>query len=167
MHLRPIEPEDLEFLYNIENNMQLWEVSNSDAPYSRFALKQYIASTSSIYESGELRLIIDLAKAEDASKPIGIIDLMNYSPLNARAEVGIALLKEYRKQGYASQALQQMETFAVNKLRIHCLYAWITSNNKDSLSLFHNAAYKHVANLPDWHYIGGKYIETALFQKIF
>ena len=167
MHLRPIEPEDLEFLYNIENNMQLWEVSNSDAPYSRFALKQYIASTSSIYESGELRLIIDLANAGEASEPIGIIDLMNYSPLNARAEVGIALLKEFRKQGYASQALQQMETFAVNKLRIHCLYAWITSNNKDSLSLFQNADYKHIANLPEWHYFGGKYIETALFQKIF
>lgn len=39
MYLRPLEPEDLELLYTIENDPSLWDTSNTDAPYSRFALK--------------------------------------------------------------------------------------------------------------------------------
>lgn len=90
MYLRPLEPEDLELLYTIENDPSLWDTSNTDAPYSRFALKNYIASSASIHECGQLRQIIDLSNSSnEPSQPVGMIDLTNYSALNARAEVGI------------------------------------------------------------------------------
>ena len=44
IYLRDLEPEDLELLYTIENAPELWNITNNDGPYSRFALKQYIAS---------------------------------------------------------------------------------------------------------------------------
>ena len=40
--LRKMEPEDLEFLYIVENNSDFWHVSETKAPYSRWELKQYI-----------------------------------------------------------------------------------------------------------------------------
>ena len=34
--LRALEPEDLEFVYAIENNENIWEVSNTITPYSKW-----------------------------------------------------------------------------------------------------------------------------------
>lgn len=168
MHLRPLEPEDLELLYTIENDPSLWETSNTDAPYSRFALKNYIASSASIHECGQLRQIIDLSNSSnEPSQPVGMIDLTNYSALNARAEVGITLLKAHRGKGLGSQALQLLEMFAVQRLRIHTLYASISPNNKASLNLFIGNGYKQVATLPEWQYSQGKYHDMALFMKFF
>ena len=40
--LRPLEPTDLDTLYNWENDTALWMVSDTVAPYSRAALWQYL-----------------------------------------------------------------------------------------------------------------------------
>ena len=36
IYLRALEPEDLEFVYQIENDESIWEISNTITPYSRF-----------------------------------------------------------------------------------------------------------------------------------
>ena len=36
--LRGLEPEDLEFLYQVENNTEIWKVSNTFSPYSSIIL---------------------------------------------------------------------------------------------------------------------------------
>lgn len=178
MRLRPLEPEDLELLYTIENDEHLWNTSNTDGPYSRFALKNYIASSANIYECEQLRLVIDIAKTSQpnttsttqihtTSHPIGLIDLTNYSPLNARAEIGITLLRAYQGQGYGQKALQLIEHYATERLRIHTLYAYVSPHNLPSFHLFQNNGYKVVAKLPDWSFRKGKYEEIALFLKIF
>lgn len=61
MLLRPLEPEDLELLYSIENNEDLWNCSNADGPFSHYVLKKYIAEAATIHECGQLRLAIDIA----------------------------------------------------------------------------------------------------------
>ena len=35
VHLRAIEPEDLDLLYRIENDVKLWNVGTTNVPYSR------------------------------------------------------------------------------------------------------------------------------------
>ena len=37
--LRALEPEDLNFLYQIENNESFWEVSHTQTPFSKYILK--------------------------------------------------------------------------------------------------------------------------------
>ena len=34
--LRALEPEDLDLLYGIENNPEVWDVSPTNVPYSRY-----------------------------------------------------------------------------------------------------------------------------------
>ena len=46
VHLRAIEPEDLDFLYRIENDVKLWNVGITNVPYSRYALHDYVANAS-------------------------------------------------------------------------------------------------------------------------
>ena len=40
--LRALEPEDVELLYGWENDSDLWQVSNTIAPYSKYVLTQFI-----------------------------------------------------------------------------------------------------------------------------
>ena len=42
IYLRALEPEDLAFVYRIENDETIWEVSNTQSPYSRFLIRQYL-----------------------------------------------------------------------------------------------------------------------------
>lgn len=169
MLLRPLEPEDLELLYSIENDEELWNCSNADGPFSHYVLKKYIAEAATIHECGQLRLAIDIApdNTNNLSRTIGLVDLTNYNALAARAEVGITLLKEHRGKGYGTKALQLIEKFAVERLRIHSLHAYVSPHNTQSMQLFEKSNYKMITKLPDWHYDKGKYEEIALFLKIF
>ncbi len=166
MKLRPCEPEDLNLLYTIENDPQMWDTSNAEGLYSRYALKQYIASAASIYECGEMRLVIEESES-GKSVAVGIIDITNFSALHARAEVGIALLKEYRGRGLATQALQKLEQYAVERLHIHLLYAHVVSDNIASSKLFQKNGYKIVSKLPNWHFDKAKYVDVNIFAKFF
>ena len=61
IYLRALEPEDLEFIYKIENNESVWDVSNTQTPYSRFLIRQYLENAhQDIYEAKQLRLAICL-----------------------------------------------------------------------------------------------------------
>ena len=86
IRLRALEPEDLEWLYSIENDEELWQWGSSNVPYSRYSLKTYIAeSRHDIYADGQLRLVIE---TEDEHLVLGCVDLMDFSPRHLRAEIG-------------------------------------------------------------------------------
>lgn len=92
--LRALEPEDLEFLFALENDESLWEVSHTLIPFSRFILKQYIEnSNKDIYEAKQLRLIIE--RKSDA-QTLGAVDLFDFDPYHKRAGVGIVLLNDFK-----------------------------------------------------------------------
>ena len=58
--LRGLELEDLEFLFQIENNESFWEVSHTQTPFSRYILKKYIENSHlDIFETKQLRLLIE------------------------------------------------------------------------------------------------------------
>ena len=45
IHLRAMEPEDIDFLYSIENKQEEWFLGSTNMPYSHDILRQYILST--------------------------------------------------------------------------------------------------------------------------
>jgi len=42
--LRALEPQDLELLFQIENDTDLWELSQTQTPFSKHILQQYVAN---------------------------------------------------------------------------------------------------------------------------
>ena len=57
--LRALEPEDLDALYAIENDVECWDVGHTSVPYSRYALHDYIANASAdIYADRQVRRAI-------------------------------------------------------------------------------------------------------------
>lgn len=88
IRLRALEPEDLDFLYEMENDESLWEVGRTNVPYSRQVLLDYITTaTADIYTDKQVRLIVE----NELQEAVGIIDLMNFDPRHQRAELGIVI----------------------------------------------------------------------------
>ena len=159
--LRALEPEDLDFLYKIENDSALWGVGNTNVPYSRYVLHDYIAhAKNDIYADQQVRLVVE----NGVGKTIGVADITNFDARNLRAEVGIVILREYRQQGYALKALQQISHYALNILHLHQLYGVADTANTASMELFRKAGYSHTGLLKDRLFDGKTYHDAMLMQ---
>jgi diamine N-acetyltransferase len=165
IYLRALEPEDLEFIYAIENNESVWEVSNTQTPYSRFLIRQYLENAhQDIYEAKQLRLAICL---RDTFEAIGLIDLFDFDPKNNRAGVGIVISNESnRNSGIGSEALQLVINYAFNQLQLHQLYANIGSDNEISKQLFTKFGFQKIGTKKDWIKVDNIFKDEILFQLI-
>lgn len=163
--LRALEPEDLEFVYQIENDESVWEISQTQTPYSRFLIKQYLENAhQDIYEAKQLRLVICLKNNEET---IGLIDLFDFDPKNFRAGIGILIhQKEQREKGIGSEALKLLIEYAFTKLQLHQLYANIAEDNSVSLQLFSKFGFRLIGVKKDWNKENGKFKDELLFQLI-
>lgn len=162
--LRALEPEDLSLLYTIENDTETWDVSNTAGPYSRYAFKQYLAAQPcDVFECREERLVI---VRQSDGKALGLLDLVAYEPVHARAEIGLALLAEERGKGYASRALTLAHEYGRTILRLHRLYAYVSRHHNPACRhLFLQQGYAEVAVLPEWNRRGAAYEDVSLFLK--
>ena len=160
--LRAMEPEDLDTLYKIENNHELWGVSATNVPYSRFALHEYVeTNTNDIYTDKQVRMMID----NEAGETVGIIDLMNFSPQNSRAEVGIVIMKAHRRKGYAASALEKLVDYARRTLHLHQLFLVAEYENASCLRLFERQGFVKTARLGQWLQVKeGQYKDACLMQ---
>lgn len=159
--LRAMEPEDLDLLYEIENDRSLWNVGATNVPYSRYALHTYLAqSQSNIYADEQVRLMIE----NDQRQTVGIIDLTQFDPRNQRAELGIVILNACRGKGYASAAVRQIFGYSRDILHLHQLYAFVATDNEDSLALFTHLGFQRGATLRDWLFRNGTYHDACLMQ---
>ncbi|MBS7787499.1 GNAT family N-acetyltransferase [Flavobacterium sp. CYK-55] len=165
VYLRALEPEDLDFVYQIENDESIWEISSTQTPYSRFLIRQYLEQAQQdIYQAKQLRLAICKTATEDA---IGLIDLFDFDPLHKRAGVGILIQKEeHHEQGFGSEALGLLINYAFTHLHLHQLYANISTDNQPSLALFAKFGFEKVGVKKQWIFARGTYHDEALFQLI-
>lgn len=164
IRLRALEPEDLDQLYNWENDTDVWAVSNAVEPYSRYILKEYIAySDKTIYEKKQLRLMIVV---NDTQKVVGAIDIFDFDAHNRRAGIGILIDGAYRQKGYAGMALDLVKEYCFKFLHLNQLYAHITSNNGSSRALFSSHGFQQSGVLRSWLRDDIGFIDVEVFQLI-
>ena len=164
VYLRALEAGDLQFLYELENNTEIWEISGTLAPYSKHVLKKYLENAHrDIYEVKQLRLCI--CNSDD--RTVGLIDLFDFDPKHRRAGIGIIITaQEDRKKGLGTEALSILIKYAFTILDLHQIYANVSEDNQASLSLFENLGFERAGTKKDWIRSGGKYKSEILFQKI-
>ncbi len=163
--LRAMEPADIEILYKIENDMEAWKVSNTLTPFSRYNLEQYIKTSGyDIFTTRQLRLMIDLKGNE--VRTIGSIDLFDYDPFHQRAGAGIIILPGFRKQGYASEALDLLLTYVFKTLSLNQIYCNITEDNTASLKLFENAGFTRSGIKKQWQNINQQWKDEYFLQLL-
>jgi diamine N-acetyltransferase len=164
IELRALEPEDLDLLYRIENDPEMWDVSSFSVPYSKYVLKKYIeANQYDVFADRQLRLIIQL---KESGETVGTIDISDYSCQHSRGMVGIAVLKDYRTKGIATQALQLLCEYAFRFLHIHQLYAIVAVDNLPSITLFRSCGFSTNGTMKEWLHLDNQWMDVLLMQKL-
>ena len=162
LRLRALEPSDLEMMYDIENDESLWVYSNTTSPFSKHTLKNFIENSHlDILDHKQVRLVI-----YDDSNSYGFIDLFDYNHISRRAGIGIVIFERFRSKGFGSLSLKLIEEHVLNHVPIHQLYANISSDNFESISLFKKNGYCRVGIKKDWVFYKNKFNDVVLFQKI-
>jgi diamine N-acetyltransferase len=160
--LRTLEPTDVDFLYELENNPANWKVSNTLVPFSKAILEQYIQSAQDIFLLKQVRFVI----CDNANNRLGAIDLFDYDPINQRVGVGIVIEEAHREKGYALEALQEIINYSFEVLLVHSLYCNINSSNEKSVRLFEKAGFKLVGIKKDWVRKQSCWEDEGLYQLL-
>jgi diamine N-acetyltransferase len=165
IRLRALEPEDLELLYGWENNLSYWVISNTVSPFSKYTLKRYVENShKSIYETGQLRLMIDHIPDKIS---IGTIDIFDFDAFHKRAGLGILIAnEEYRRRGYATMALTCLVDYCFKTLQLHQLFCNILVNNCESIDLFKKIGFVETGIKREWIKTSDGYLDEHMFQLI-
>jgi len=163
INLRAIEPTDLTFLYQIENDELFWEVSNTQKPFSKYLLQQYLENAQQdIYEAKQLRLVIE----EKNGTSVGLIDLFDFDPKHKRAGIGIVISQQFQNKGHANEAIDLLVNYGYTHLGLQQLFANITEDNTKSISLFEKIGFKKAGVKKDWIFTNGKFKNEFFYQLI-
>ena len=164
IRLRAMEMEDADWIYHFENDPSLWRVTQTVTPYSRYAIEQYVLNSTiqDIYGSRELRMVIESLHNR---RPVGLIDLFDFDPLNRRAGIGIAIEKQERRKGFAKEALDLMIHHSFQVLALHQLYCSILVSNEPSLRLFQKFGFEITGRRKEW-VINANHWEDEFFLQL-
>nr|WP_299068895.1 GNAT family N-acetyltransferase [uncultured Allomuricauda sp.] len=164
VYLRALEPRDLDFLYELENDTSIWEISGTLKPYSKKVLSLYLENVHrDIYDVKQLRLCI--CDMED--RCIGLIDLFDFDPKNRRAGIGIVISNsENRNKGLGAEAITLLSNYAFSTLDLHQLYANILSDNSASIHLFEKLGFDKVGLKREWIRTNKGFKDEIMFQKV-
>jgi diamine N-acetyltransferase len=165
-YFRALEPSDLTWLYYLENNESLWDLSDTQKPYSQYQLQKYIKNSfKDIYETKQLRFV--LCKKEN-NEPLGLFDLFDFDPKNGRVTVGLVISNEKeRGKGYGKEGLKLLINFAKEKLRVHQMIACMSAENIVSKKLFESLGFHYIGCKKDWIFNNGVYKDELMYQLIF
>lgn len=161
VHLRPIEMDDVGFLYDVENDQTIWDAGLTNVPYSQGFLLEYILRcTCDIFTDKQVRLIVENEEGE----PVGIIDLVNFEPAHCRAELGIIIKDEFRRRGYARAAVKQILKYGKETVHLHQVYAIVAKTNEKCAKMLEQVGFQRSMELKDWLYDGSAYHSAYFFQ---
>lgn len=162
--LRALEPEDLDFVLEVENTEEFWEISATRVPYSRYLIKKYIQNSHrDIYEVKQLRLMI----CDHDNNRLGMIDIFDLDPKDRKAALGILIAREDdRRKGYGEETLSMVSAYCFAHLGLHQVYANVTADNEPSTRLFEKSGFQKAGLKKDWVLVNGKFKDEVLYQLI-
>ena len=168
--LKALEPSDVSTLLKWENNSEIWHISETVEPLSKYKLDTYIKQTLTfdVFGLRQQRLMIHriLNSDLDLTEPIGTIDLFEFDPINKHAGIGIMLLKEHQNQGIGKIALDQFLTYCFEKLHLHSVYANVSETNTASIKFFESCGFTKVAEYKEFLYENNQYVSQITFQYV-
>jgi len=164
VYLRALEPSDLELFYQWENNPEVWPVRQTIVPFSKYTLKEFVRHLSQdIYTAKQLRLMVD---EQGSKQTVGIVDIFDIDPLNLRAGIGILIVPDFRRKGYALEALQLVINHAFKRLHLHQLYCNVMVNNEASLRLFTRADFTITGIKKEWQLTPQGFEDVCILQRL-
>ncbi len=167
IRLRAVEPGDVDLLYSWENDPEIWHVSNTLAPYSRFQIEQFVMNAQQdLFASGQLRLIIEMKGDKLPGESAGAIDLFDIDAVNRRAGIGILVSNAFRNKGIATEAVEAMILYMRDTLHLHQLYCHISEDNLQSIRIFEKLGFTRCGTRREWLITTNGWKDEYMYQLI-
>lgn len=161
--IRPIEPDDLEFVKGVLNEV----IANHD-----FYLSEYPKSEADIrqwYDDHQNSDLYGVFVAEIEGKPAGWVSLSNFRSIDGydvSAELSIYVSPCYYRAGVAGVMMEYIEQFARVKNRLHKIISVITATNLASIALHQKYGFETEGFLKEVAMKNGKYHDVVFMSKI-
>jgi len=140
LYLRIPRSEDVDFMLRLENDPDIWKVSQTEEPFTYDEIADFINdSKHNLFLEFQLRNVIVLKEGDTA---IGTLDLFDYDDKERSAGIGITICKDYRNKKIGSKALLLFVKMAFLDLNIRELYCTIFPDNIESISLFESCGFQ-------------------------
>lgn len=132
--VRAVDSSDFDFLFKLENDKAYWHLSGTKKSFTAREIMDFIEGAQQpILLSRQFKYIIEIQEHGQ----IGCLDLFEYNPFDQHISVGIIIYGEnYRRKGYAKQALLLLESYLKEVLHCKYVFARVLQNNEASISLF-------------------------------
>ena len=182
LRLRAVEPEDAQFMYEVENDVDSWIYGDTVAPLSYEQLSTYAMTyTADPSTDGQLRLILEM-RSEDGRKnceedvdtgimenihhgeAIGIVDLYGINQRHGHCFIGIYIKPTLRQMGHGREGVAQMAALARRFLNLDRICAKVVDINRRSLQFFRGCGFKECGVLSGWLKIDGERRDLHLLE---
>ena len=165
VYLRYPEISDSELILIWENDPEVWDAGENKSPYILQDIREFILDGQDLINRLQSRLMICL---NGDGRPIGCIDLFEYSSEHHRAGLGILIHdKMDRKNGYATDALEILISFTRDHYKMKQLFCHVLKNNESSLKLFKKVGFETIGLKKAWRKSGDDYLDEYMLQLLF
>lgn len=163
IQLRGLEPHDAETLFIWENDRNLWPVSFTQVPFSKFILEEFVNSAhQDIYTNKQLRLMVETT---DNKETVGIVDLYEFDPQHARCGIGIYVQDKHRGKGIASDCIKLIKEYCFTTLHLKQVFVHVNQSNVASQGLFEKEGFQKNGLKKCWHKTGINSYEDVWFLQ--
>lgn len=160
VRLRAYEPEDWEPFFALYQDTDLTRADgNTHLPWSRAAVRQWVADASQPPTDDQARLIIETR----AGQLVGSIDVGRADRRTGVFSYGLVIAPEHRRLGYATEAINLLLRHYFLELGYHKADVEIYDHNEPSIRLHEAIGFVTEGRRRDEQYTLGRYHDLLLF----
>ena len=159
LHIRPLEKNDLEFIYKMRTNpdvMDYW----CEEPYT--TMEKLTKSYDDGQESDADRQFI----LYHSQEKVGFIALYGIDARHRNAEFAIMIDPCQQGKGYATNATRLMVEYAFNQLNLHKLFLYVVKLNEKAIHIYQKVGFQIEGELKNHFFVDGSY-RNALLMSLF
>ncbi len=158
--LREVKETDLEIFQRYRNNYEDSKNYRTVKPLTSENQRKYFIEI----VNSPLHIVFTIVE-KSSQKVIGEIRASNITQYHS-AELGLWISPEYRKRGFASEALQLFLLFLFGRANINRIEAQIASTNTDSIKFFERNNFIHEGILRETTYFNFEYQNTSIMSML-
>ena len=162
IQLRPIERSDLHILNVWKNDEELYMyLGGGYQPLSETQQEKWMDSMTDMTGNNRRFMVTD-----SHENPIGMVGLYDISWIHRTCEIGAYIGDaSARGKGYAGEACQMIESYAVEYLNLRKIKLKVVSDNTAAQRLWEKLGYKVVGEYKQERFIKGRYCDVRLMEK--
>lgn len=157
VELRVLEKDDLEFIYQLNNNPEImffW----FEEPYNSITYLEKTYEKS--IENKDIRQFI----IQKGDEKIGYVGIFSIDPIHRKAEFGIMIDPQHQGHGYASTATRLAIDYAFATLNLHKLYLIVDCINEKAIHVYEKLGFTVEGVLKEEYFVNGTFHDVSIMS---